>query len=217
MILVYVDHLKGKPYAKGGYDGIDVSRNNGVIEWEGVAKDKRVKFVYVKATEGKGFVDPLYRRNIYRARKVGLKVGAYHFLTSKFSAAAQFQHFKNVVMKEEQDLIPVLDVEENGIRGKWKGKQLQDSVRVFAELVKAYYGKYPIVYSNEHFYNKELAHKFNNYILFIANYRSQPSVDGRGKCNIWQYSERGHLHGIGEYVDLSRLAKGTTVKDLMLH
>ena len=38
--------------------------------------------------------------------------------------------------------------------------------------------------------------KFNRYYLFIANYNSrQPSIDGRGKCNIWQYSETGHLHG----------------------
>ena len=40
--------------------------------------------------------------------------------------------------------------------------------------------------------------------------------DGRGKCNIWQYSETGHLHGIGERVDLSRFMNGTTIKDLML-
>ena len=29
-------------------------------------------------------------------------------------------------------------------------------------------------------------------------------------------SETGHLHGIGEMVDLSRFMKGTTIKDLML-
>lgn len=59
--------------------------------------------------------------------------------------------------------------------------------------------------------------KFNRYYLFIANYNSrQPSIDGRRKCNIWQYSETGHLHGIGERVDLSRFMNGTTIKDLML-
>ena len=29
-------------------------------------------------------------------------------------------------------------------------------------------------------------------------------------------SETGHLHGIGERVDLSRFMNGTTIKDLML-
>ena len=83
--------------------------------------------------------------------------------------------------------------------------------------VSKHYGKYPIIYSNESFYNKEMGAKFNRYYLFIANYNSrQPSIDGRGKCNIWQYSETGHLQGIGERVDLSRFMNGTTIKDLML-
>lgn len=100
---------------------------------------------------------------------------------------------------------------------RWKGRQLQDSIQVFADLVKKHYGKYPIIYSNESFYNKEMGAKFNRYYLFIANYNSrQPSIGGRGKCNIWQYSETGHLHGIGERVDLSRFMNGTTIKDLML-
>ena len=40
---VFVDRLKGKPYSKSDYDGIDVSKHNGIIRWNEVAKDKRVK------------------------------------------------------------------------------------------------------------------------------------------------------------------------------
>ena len=213
---VFVDRLKGQPYTKGGDDGIDVSKHNGIIKWNEVAKDRKIQFVYIRATVGKGHVDRLYRRNINGARKAGLKVGSYHVFTSKSSATAQFLTFQKVVKKNEQDLIPILDVEEDGIKGKWQGKQLQDSVRMFAELVKKHYGKYPIIYSNESYYNKELGHQFNRYLLFVANYQVVPYVDGKGKYKIWQYSERGHLHGIGERVDLSRLAKGISLKDLML-
>lgn len=212
----YVDRLKGQPYTQGGYDGIDVSKHNGVIKWDEVAKDENIQFVYLRATVGKGMVDRRYRRNVKGARKAGLKVGSYHFFTSKSSATEQFSHFMSVVKKSEQDLIPVLDVEEDGIKGRWEGEQLVDSVMVFAELVKKHYGKYPIIYSNESYYNNELGARFNRYLLFIANYQVAPNVDGKGKHNIWQYSERGHLHGIGERVDLSRLAKGTTLRDLML-
>ncbi len=214
---VYVDRLKGKPYTKGDFDGIDVSKHNGIIKWNEVAKDKRVKYVFVRATVGKGKMDPLYRRNIKQARKAGLKVGSYHFFTSKYSATAQFLYFKSVVKKSEQDLIPVLDIEKDkGIDGKWKGQQLVDSVKVFADLVKKHYGKYPIIYTNEDFYNKDLNAQLGQYFLFIANYNRKPVLDGKGKHNLWQYSEHGHLHGIGEYVDLSRLMNGTTIKDLML-
>ena len=41
-------------------------------------------------------------------------------------------------------------------------------------LVKKHYGKYPIIYSNESFYNKEMGAKFNRYYLFIANYNVNP-------------------------------------------
>lgn len=213
---VYVDRLKGCPYTKEGYDGIDVSKHNGVIKWNEVAKDERIRFVYIRATVGNGIVDRRYRQNVNGARKVGLKVGSYHFFTSKSSATAQFLYFRNVVKKEEQDLVPVLDVEEDGIKGKWQGTQLQDSVRAFAEMVKKHYGKYPIIYSNEHFYNTELGARFNRYFLFIANYQNTPYVDANGKNNIWQYSCSGHLHGIGERVDLSRFEKGTSLEDIKL-
>ena len=51
---VFVDRLKGQPYTYGGYDGIDVSKHNGVIKWKEIAKNKCVKFVYIRATHGKG-------------------------------------------------------------------------------------------------------------------------------------------------------------------
>lgn len=35
---VFVDRLKGQPYTRGGYDGIDVSKHNGVIKWKEIAR-----------------------------------------------------------------------------------------------------------------------------------------------------------------------------------
>ena len=35
---VFVDRLKGQPYTRGGYVGIDVSKHNGVIKWKEIAK-----------------------------------------------------------------------------------------------------------------------------------------------------------------------------------
>ena len=46
---VFVDRLKGQPYTHGGYDGIDVSKHNGVIKWKEIAKNKRINFVYIRA------------------------------------------------------------------------------------------------------------------------------------------------------------------------
>ena len=45
--------------------GIDVSHHNGEINWKQVPD---VEFVYIKATEGATFVDPMYQQNIKGAR-----------------------------------------------------------------------------------------------------------------------------------------------------
>ena len=59
--------------AKG--EGIDVSHYQGQINWEEVARDKNIQFVYVKATEGAKYVDPLYQQNIKGTRAKKLLVG----------------------------------------------------------------------------------------------------------------------------------------------
>lgn len=214
----FSDRFKDDAYDVYGYDGIDVSKHNGYILWNEVAANKNVRFVYVRATLGDRIADRRYTENLRDARAAGLLVGSYHFFTSKSSATMQFLNFRSHASVGEQDLVPVVDVEEGGIGSRWSREQLQDSVAVFAALVKKHYGKLPVIYSNEHYYNTMLAPRFNNHYLFIANYSGrQPEIDGGGKANLWQYTERGHIHGVGERVDLSRFVNGTELEKLLLH
>ena len=60
--------------------GIDVSMWQGEIDLE-KAKKEGVEFVIIKATESK-FIDPMFERNYNAAKKAGLKVGAYMYLTA---------------------------------------------------------------------------------------------------------------------------------------
>ena len=198
------------------YNGIDVSKHNGKINWERVAADQKIQFVYIKATEGSSLVDKTYRRNITEARKNGLKVGSYHFFTSYKSPEEQYKNFKKHVKKGEQDLLPMVDVEEAGNRYA-KREVLQQRLWAFMKLVKADYGEYPVLYSQYKFYNDLLAPDFNKCIIFIARYGSDvPTLRGGGKYNIWQYTERGKVDGIKGYVDLDRFENGTSLSDIEL-
>ena len=58
--------------------GIDVSAHNGDIDFDRV-KAEGIEFVFIKATEGSTFKDKRFVDNVRKARKAGLKVGAYHF------------------------------------------------------------------------------------------------------------------------------------------
>lgn len=197
-----------------GYDGIDVSKHQGKINWNKVAEDKNIQFVYIKATEGRSMLDRRYRENIRGARKAGLKAGSYHFFTSWRSAREQFENFRKHVDRSEQDLIPMVDVEESGCRNASR-RELQKSLGEFMELMKAEYGRYPLLYSQYRFYNEKLAPEFNKYFIFMARYSSaEPVLRGHGKHNIWQYSERGKVRGIKGHVDLDRFVNGTSFKDI---
>jgi lysozyme len=198
------------------YNGIDISKFQGTINWQKVAQDKNIQFVYIKATEGATHYDKKYETNLQKARKAGLKVGSYHFFTYRKSAKEQFENFKKHVRKYEQDLIPMVDVEKTGNNGATREK-LQKNLNEFMQLVKKEYGKYPLLYSQYHFYNKLLAPEFNRYYIYIARYSTQePILQGGGKYNIWQYTEQGKIEGIDEYVDLARFGNGTTLTDILL-
>ena len=201
-------------YSKG-FDGIDVSHHNGVIDWKTVRKNnKNIQFVYVKATEGKNHVDKNYLTNAREAHKQKLKVGIYHYFTSRSSATEQFAWFRQNANKTWQDLVPVVDVEE--FKG-WRSKeQLQDSIMVFVRLVKKHYGKLPMIYTHQNFYNTYLYPRFNKHYLFIAAYRKTPPVIKGAVYDIWQYTDAGRVQGIKRNVDLSRLSAKMKIKQIIL-
>ena len=93
------------------YDGIDLSHHNGTVNWRKIKQNRDIEFVYLKATEGKTYTDPCYRRNIRNARAHGVKVGSYHYFRMTSGATEQFENLKRVIRKNEQDLIPMIDVE----------------------------------------------------------------------------------------------------------
>lgn len=198
------------------YNGIDVSKYQGNINWTKVAEDRKVQFVYIKATEGATKTDSRYAENLRKARAAGLKVGSYHFFVSFRTAEQQFDNFRRHVPRDKQDLLPVVDVEEAGNRTAQREK-LQKELQRFMDLVRKEYGHYPILYSQHGFYNQMLAPEFNRYHIFIARYGQRaPRLSGGCKYSIWQFSEQGHINGIRGNVDLDRFAPNIDLSDIEL-
>ena len=197
------------------FDGIDVSKHQGDINWEELKKNPKVKYVYIKATEGSDYIDPRYKQNIREARRAGFKVGSYHFLTNRSSAKSQFINFAKTANRDEQDIIPIIDVE---VCKQWTSQQLRDSLKVFADLLEDYYGCKPMIYTSEKFFTKHLGRAFAEYPLFIAKYNTvQPNVGY--KWILWQFSDCGlfrkAVKGNAGEVDLSRFNKGCGINDII--
>lgn len=197
------------------YDGIDVSSYQKDIDWSATAKDKNIKFVYVKATEGATYRSRHYQYNIENARQYGIHVGAYHFFRPNVPVEKQFRNFTTVVKKEDQDLIPLIDVEVRG--NNLTVKALVDSVLAFADKLEDYYGCKPMIYTGHAFYNSYLSGKISGYPLFIARYsKVEPRLTGGANWVLWQFSEKGVIAGIDHAVDLCRFNKGCGLKDILI-
>ncbi len=184
-------------------EGIDVSHYQGEIDWDRVVKGTNISYAYLKATEGASYVDDTYARNLSEARRVGLSVGSYHFYRASVSPQEQFDNMKRNINPEEQDLVPIIDIEH---RGSVSEEKFIGDLKPLVKLVENYYGKKPLLYSYQNFYNKHLSGEFPNYHWMIAKYRSDMPVLHDGKDYImWQYTSRGSIDGIRGHVDRSRI------------
>lgn len=195
--------------------GIDVSHYQGRINWDEVARDHRVTYVYLKATEGVNTIDDTYNYNFNECKRVGLKVGSYLFFRPHLSAKSQFDLFKSKVNTRQQDLLPVIDVEV--IRGVSESV-MQARLLELCDLFEKEYGKKPIIYTGKNFFNKYIYGnpRLQAYKFFIAAYSFiEPDLYGDNDYVMWQYSATGSVRGIRGNVDMSRFVGRHSIKDIL--
>ena len=199
----------------GGYDGLDIARHQGKLRWKEMEKNRSLQFIYVKATEGLYLKDPCFNRNLEGAHRLGIRVGAYHFLT-KDSGLMQFINFSRHIDIDSLDLLPVLDCEDDGTKG-WSRSEIQSAVHAFATACRARYGVEPVIYCSESYFKDYLYPEFEEYKLFIANYSGTPVLPGKAKYLLWQRSRHGRVPGIWTKVDLDVFAPQANIKDITMN
>lgn len=187
--------------------GIDVSRYQDRVDWERVAAmqvgDIRIRFAFIKATEGTWMQDPWFDHNWKNSRKNGIIRGAYHYFLPNLSPKAQARHFSRTVNFQSGDLPPVVDVEET--RGMSR-EQVRKYTKDFLALVQQQTGVKPMVYTNRDFYKNHFADQpdFKPYCFWIAHYHvAELNMPDDSKWHFWQHSDRGSVNGINEPVDFN--------------
>ena len=192
--------------------GIDLSHYQGEVFWEAIGDNSKMAYVYLKATEGGDRIDDMYEQNIELAHKYGLKVGSYHFFRPRTDLARQLNNFREQCQPNQQDLIPMIDVETK--QGMETG-EFCDSLMKFLNMVEAVYHQKPLVYTGTNFYNHYLAGKLNGYKLMIAQYSSStPILVDDKEYLLWQYTGKGHINGIRGYVDKSRFMGHHSLREI---
>lgn len=190
--------------------GIDVSEHNGVIDWEKV-KGAGVRFAMVRGGYGLT-VDKRAARNLSECNRLGIPCGVYWFsyaLTAE--QAAQEAAFCLAFLKPYRVDFPVtFDLEYDSVnRAAAKGVRIgmteaSGMARAFLRAVRKA-GYIAVNYSNvdylRRYFDRAVQEEFP---LWLAQWPGgTPELDAPPRtCDVWQYSQRGKVDGIGTDVDL---------------
>jgi GH25 family lysozyme M1 (1,4-beta-N-acetylmuramidase) len=203
--------------------GIDVSHWQGQPDWQAARADG-VAFAFLKATEGRSLVDEQYATNLANADAAGIAVGAYHFARpdkTATDAAAEADHFLDNANLKPRNLLPVLDLENDG---GLTARQLRRWVKDWLARVEERLGVKPIIYTFPFFWRDELGNTSwfadRGYRLWIAHWGAdQPKLPANGwgghGWTIWQYDNCGAVAGFKGCVDRNHL-RGATVAALRI-
>jgi lysozyme len=174
--------------------GMDVSGHQKAVDWPAVSRQGKIKFAYIKATEGSDFKDASFKANWRGALQAGITRGAYHYFVMTSPGHLQAANFIETVPKAVGSLPPVIDIELDITDKRAVEQQLNDLI---TDLV-SYYNQNPVLYfSYKDYY--VLGDDYKSSRVWIRDIAGPPSVAG---WKFWQYSDRGGIDGVAGRVDL---------------
>ena len=198
------------------YNGIDVSKYNGDINWDKAKKDG-VDFVIVRVgyrgygKSGTLCTDPNYKANIEGALAAGIKVGVYYFTEALTTDEAREEaKFCISKIKDYNITLPVaIDYGyptdgKNPIGRMYNAKltkaEATANVKAFCAAVKKA-GYTPLVYANKSDLSSLINGKTigNTYKVWLANYTTKTTY--ANSYEYWQYTSSGKVNGITGKVD----------------
>lgn len=180
--------------------GIDISGHTGKIDFLKISQQK-IDFIYIKATEGKTFVDRNFEQNYLNSRLSIIPVGFYHFFLFNRDGKAQAENFLNSIRGKKTLLPLVVDVEEWGNASIKSREKVINELHTFIRLVELKTGKRLMIYANESSYEKYIMDNFERNELWICSFNINPDIDK--KWTFWQHSHQGKYEGANGKVDIN--------------
>jgi len=194
-----VDRARAMPI-----QGIDVARYQGNIDFH-AARAGGTRFVFIKATEGGDYLDPMFRQNWQRAREAGIPRAAYHFFFWCRTAREQAAWFIANVPNDPDALPPVLDLEWNNhssCKARPTPEEAREKVAVMLAAMEAHTGKVPIIYTDMNFHRDVLEGYHVDATFWLRSVAAEPHERYRDReWTFWQWTQTGTMRGISGEVD----------------
>lgn len=178
------------------YNCIDVSEWNGDIDWSR-AKNDDVSFALIRCGFGSTGIDKYFEHNVEACIKLGIKFGLYFYsyATDWDSAITEANHCMDLIEPYKDKIsFPIFyDVEEER-----NLPRIADVCMGFINTLN-YYGYNVGIYTTGSWYSSYFKNIDTDYI-WLAYWGSN---DGQPHnkpdyCDIWQFTSRGTVYGVGE-------------------
>lgn len=191
------------------FKGVDVSRHQGIIDWDKFLEDEHSDFAIIRAGFGKNNIDAQAMRNVAECERLGIPYGLYWFsyaLTPEM-ARREAEYLSDFVGNHKPSYPLVYDFEYDSVTHAVKNgvKISRDFVlnctEQFCHRLEEL-GFYSMFYCNNDYYQRyyQASKVAEKYDMWYARYATSP---GR-PVTLWQTSESGRVKGIQGKVDLDQ-------------
>jgi lysozyme len=190
--------------------GIDVSHHQGPIDWAKLP-GQRVRFVYLKASEGGDWTDPLFARNLSTAPAKGIALGAYHYFTLCAPGRMQATNFLHAVPPYAPlTLPPAVDVEYVGnCAARPPRARFAHELLIFLDLVRTRFHTEPVLYSTQSFFDDYLSGpEFAGHPLWVRSLIGEAQWSKGRRVLFRQFADHARYDGVAGPVDVD-LFNGT--------
>ena len=213
---VEADDLQKKT---GKANGIDVSKWQGKIDWKAV-KNSGIEFAIIRigyrAENGKIYKDDCADYNIQQAVKNNILVGVYFFSTAinETEAAKEAEWTAQAIKSYPVSYPVVYDCEgflqsDSRMYSLTKAQRTSNALSFLKTIEKSGYNGmfYSALSDMNNSLNWDMARLEGGYKIWVAHYPAvtypkteAPSYGGR--CDMWQYTNKGTVSGIKGEVDM---------------
>ncbi|MCB2358599.1 GH25 family lysozyme [Clostridium estertheticum] len=186
--------------------GIDISSYQPNVDFEKV-KNSGIEIVYIKATEGITYTNPLLKSQYAGAKAAGLKIGFYHYLRAN-DPILEAKFFLSVIKGLSSDCKHAIDVEVS--LGQTITKTSSNIMQFANYLIST--NNEVCIYTGDYFYANNLNSSVKNIPLWVAHY-GVAKPDAANYIG-FQYSESGKIDGINGSVDLDEFSSSIFVSSI---
>ncbi|MGR3741351.1 GH25 family lysozyme [Companilactobacillus sp. DQM5] len=168
--------------------GVMLDQSDGYQDFVALQNHK-VKFVYIKATQGANFSDDFLESNTSRIKGTQLQYGFFHVVSFDTTAKEQFENITKTLVMQRGTLPFVLKVSSYG-KYEQEGIPKKKAIKIVDTLktdIKNYYGDNCIIQLDDS--SKKLSSYFSR-IWYVSESKPQ-----RDNWLIWQYNNSTSIPG----------------------